>query len=1044
MSVRVILLGGFRTVVDGVAVPQSAWARRHAAALVKVLALADGRRLHREQVLDLLWPGVETAVAAPRLHKAAHYARKALGDTALGTGNEMLWLNEHVEIDAAEFHALGERAAREQSAPRATEALALYGGPLLPDDLFAQWAERPRDQARLMSLELLRLTQRWEEVLREDPADEQAHLALVRARADRRDFRGALRQLERMEQALHRELGVVPSNEAKQLRVQLETAVRGGTTVAAPVRRPLVGRTDVSNLLRRQLDQAAQGRGATVLLTGPAGVGKTAVLERAVDLAAHRGFRTGRGTASAIEGPWPYAAVLESFADLCRKHPALLDGLDDALRIELDRALSGREMLWTGESSHQRLFVAAAELLRLAAAGRGLLLAVDDIHDSDQASLRLLHYLSRCAVSEPVLIVAAHRPTDDPGFTEISESLVARGVGIRVPLQHLSESETMQLLADRFPELSTESARRIWTVSGGLPFAVVEAASRADRHVPAAFSALPAPARATLQRVALLGAAFTADELLACADVAEDDAYRHLEQAIEARIVEPDGPRYRFRHPLVREALLEALPPHQEPAARRAVAEALVRTNAAPGRVAWQYLRAALPSKAVAYALPAVETAGALGAYRDALGLLDAVRPHAGPAELPTLLARRGDLLLALGDPGAVGAYQEAAAVTKGTQNRMVRARLARAAAFGGDLDSARAALAGLTIDGDVADSSVMRAQGTLAYLSGDIDRAWQITSRARELLHSPDDPWHLVDLVNLQGLIAHERGEWFSRFRMELRRTRGKQQLAAVLFDAHLCVAEYLLYGPVPYTEVIEQAEELRRSAAESGALRGVAFATSLAGEAALLMDDLERAEHDLLEAVDLHREVDAPAGEAHALQRLAEVHLARGDRAAARALLQRALPLARWSVISRHLLQRIYGAMITAADTPDEAHAVVETAEATIGETDQCPLCAVMLAVPAAMACADVADLDAARGYLELAEKSAARWEGTAWTAAVDEARAHLAGAEARPADAAQLYARAAEQFALAGHRRAAARCAAAAQTARTAAVSAAVAAT
>jgi DNA-binding SARP family transcriptional activator len=1036
VTVRLILLGGFQAVVDGAAVPKSAWARRHAAALVKLLSLADGRRLHREQVFEQLWPGIEPSLAAPRLHKAAYYARRALGDTTLGTGNEMLWLHDKVDVDVTEFRARGERAVREGSAPAATAALTLYGGPLLPDDVFAPWAEQPRDATRLLHVELLRLTGQWEAVLRENPADEQAHLELVRGLADQRDFRAALRQLERMEQALHRELGVVPSNEAKQLRSRLETAVRGASASEPQPRRPLVGRSDIRNVLRRQIDQAVQGHGGTVLVTGPPGIGKTAVLERAIDLAEQRGFRTGRGSASAVEGPWPYAAVLESFADLCRKHPALLDGLADALRTELDRALSGREMAWTGESSHQRLFVAAAELLRLAAAGRGLLLVVDDLHESDQASLRLLHYLSRCAVSEPVLIVAAHRASDDPAFIEIAESLVARGAGTRVPLRDLTEAETMHLLADRFPDLSTDAARKIWTLSGGLPFAIVEAASRADRRGPAAFATLSAPARATLQRVALLGATFTADELLACADAAENDAYRHLEQAIEAKLVAPDGPRYRFRHPLVREALLEALPPHHGPAARRAVAEALVRTNAAPGRVAWQYLKAALPNKAVPYALPAVETAGALGAYRDALTLLDAVRPHAGGDELATLLARRGDLLLALGDPDAVAAYQEAAAVTTGTQNRMVRARLARAAAFGGDLESARAALAGLSVDGDAADASVLRAQGTLAYLSGDIDRAWEITGRARELLHSPDDPWHLVDLVNLQGLIAHQRGEWFERFRMELRRTQGKRRLAAVLFDAHLCVAEYMLYGPVPYTEVIEQAEALRQSATEAGALRGVAFATALAGEAALFMDDLERAERDLLEALDLHREVDASAGEAHALQRLAEVHLARDDRASARELLQRALPLARWSVISRHLLQRIYGTMITAADTPGEARAVVELAEATIGETDQCPLCAVMLAVPAAIACAEVGDLDTARGYLQVAEGSAGRWQGDAWPAAVHEARAHLATAEAQPDEAATLFARAAEQFASAGHRRAAARCAKAADAAATSA--------
>ncbi len=136
------------------------------------------------------------------------------------------------------------------------------------------------------------------------------------------------------------------------------------------------------------------------------------------------------------------------------------------------------------------------------------------------------------------------------------------------------------------------------------------------------------------------------------------------------------------------------------------------------------------------------------------------------------------------------------------------------------------------------------------------------------------------MDLISLQGLVLHNRGEWFERFRMELRRTRGKQRLATALFDAHLCVAEYLLYGPVPYQEVIEESEDLLRHADRAGALRGVAFARALIGEAALLMGDLERAERELVEAVDLHRDVDAPAGEAHSLQRLAEVRLEQGDK--------------------------------------------------------------------------------------------------------------------------------------------------------------------
>jgi hypothetical protein len=101
--------------------------------------------------------------------------------------------------------------------------------------------------------------------------------------------------------------------------------------------------------------------------------------------------------------------VLEALADLCRQHPTLLDGLDDAFRREIERVLRGGDLAWSGEGAHQRLFVSVAELLRLAAGGGGAVLTIDDLHEADEGSLRLLHYLARAGTRERVPLVVGTR-----------------------------------------------------------------------------------------------------------------------------------------------------------------------------------------------------------------------------------------------------------------------------------------------------------------------------------------------------------------------------------------------------------------------------------------------------------------------------------------------------------------------------------------------------------------------------------------------------------------------------------------------------------
>jgi DNA-binding SARP family transcriptional activator len=82
-DLRIWLLGGFRAELDGRDVAAGSWRRNRARALVKLLALSPGRRLHREPVIDALWPDLDAAAGSANLRRALHFARGALRPEAL-------------------------------------------------------------------------------------------------------------------------------------------------------------------------------------------------------------------------------------------------------------------------------------------------------------------------------------------------------------------------------------------------------------------------------------------------------------------------------------------------------------------------------------------------------------------------------------------------------------------------------------------------------------------------------------------------------------------------------------------------------------------------------------------------------------------------------------------------------------------------------------------------------------------------------------------------------------------------------------------------
>src|SRR5919197_1375223 len=142
------LLGAFGVRVSGSPVPDGAWRLRRAKSLVKLLALAPERRMHREQVVELLWPGGDPA--GNGLHQVLYTARRALGagdhlvlrDDVVALVGDDVW----IDVQAFELATAAARDGRTIDAYRA--ALALYAGELLPEDRYEDWTAARRESLR--------------------------------------------------------------------------------------------------------------------------------------------------------------------------------------------------------------------------------------------------------------------------------------------------------------------------------------------------------------------------------------------------------------------------------------------------------------------------------------------------------------------------------------------------------------------------------------------------------------------------------------------------------------------------------------------------------------------------------------------------------------------------------------------------------------------------------------------------------------------------------------------------------------------------------
>lgn len=165
-ALRLRLLGGFSAWVDGRPVDAGAWRRRKVSRLVKLLALAPDHRLHREQVECLLWPALDPRAASQNLHHTLYRARHTLQPGLerraeprfLRLRNDLLELAPYGELesDLEAFERAAAAAFASSGDPAAfAAAAALFGGELLPEERFEDWAIDRRDAVKATYVELL-------------------------------------------------------------------------------------------------------------------------------------------------------------------------------------------------------------------------------------------------------------------------------------------------------------------------------------------------------------------------------------------------------------------------------------------------------------------------------------------------------------------------------------------------------------------------------------------------------------------------------------------------------------------------------------------------------------------------------------------------------------------------------------------------------------------------------------------------------------------------------------------------------------------------
>ncbi|TSA15738.1 MAG: hypothetical protein D4R79_00175 [Comamonadaceae bacterium] len=1035
MRLDVRLLGRFAVFVDRAEIPAKRWPSLRATHLVQLLSLAPRRRQTREQAIDALWPDLAPEAGAANLRKAAHHARQALGrhDGVLMQGGELrLWPDGPVAVDSEDFE-LQARAALALRDPQACrEAADKYAGDLLPSARYEPWAEPARERLQACFTDLLRASSQWERLAQVEPGDEPAHMELMAAELAAGNRAAAIRWYAHLREALQRDFGVLPDP-------RTEAVYQRCVVGLLPARAAFIGRGMLLAQALAWLEMPATDRPGAIVLRGPAGIGKTALCREFEVQASGRGWRVVR--ADAAQHGRAYAVISALVERILLADRSVVDRVGTPARavLALLTQLAGPTSTLPGPLSRHQVIGAFRRLLLAMSHDCNILVQVDDAHLIDDADADVLIHLA--SAGPPVCVLLAMRapgPASElgQGLLRLASSNVVR----TLDLGPLTEEEVRRLIHQSASKgIAEETVARIVSDAQGSPFAAIELArsvgtgvdQRLHRTAAGVITArlcdVPEATLDALKWMALAGDAFDAQTAAAVLPDIETRAYAVLDAALAAGVLVLVGTQYRFRHDLVRQALVDQIAPHRRLKIHRQAAQRLAELDAAPALIAQHWIDGGSMRESVPWLLAAAADAVRMAAFSDALRHLEPLlrfqMAHADALRL------RAEALDAMGHPGAVAAYRLAAdaAGEPGAQN--LRAKGALAQIKQGDPKGALQALEGLrptSVEGRLCEALTYSGAAAL----GVVDPAMgtQKSAEARRLALDSGDTATIVVASWAQAAAAHARGELHRSIWADLQETAHVPHLAMRVFDGQLCIAQRFLYGARPYSEVIDFAKSLADEAQRIGAARGYAFGITIRGEAELLSGDLLAAQEHLTLGAKLHRAIGGATGEAFSLQRLSEVAIQQGRHEDARVLLDEALDVARQSDVGFHLLDRIYGTYLQLADSPFAALRALEEARAAVhGPLETCPGCRITFTVPAAIAAARAGRLDLAEEYASQTSYLAdVVMRLPAWHAAYDEVRGHIG--LARGEDAAAIYSQfsaAAASFRTAGHPLDAVRC-------------------